>query len=133
MNYIEIKKENIDNLSFEKAAFFFMAEENAMGRPGEVEIVLEDGTCYTFNYVYEDIRFHDFERVFPSIRDCDYGVHGVDRMEMEGWKYVSLSSGNHLLIISHLFDDFKSNYESNVPPVYLYQNWKRWAAEICGF
>lgn len=103
-----------------------------MGRPGEVEICLQNMDIYTFSYVYEDISFLDFKKYFPEIVDCEYGIIGFEKMEMNGWKYVSLSSGNHLMVHEEVYDEFVSKYLKTDPPVYIYQNWKRWAEEIMG-
>lgn len=130
MNYIELNKTNISNVPFDEARFVFFAESNAMGRPGEVEILLRNLDIYTFNYVYEDISFLDFKGYFPAIVDCEYGVSGFERMEMNGWKYVSLSSGNHLLVHEEISEAFALKYFVTDPPVYIYQNWKRWAKEV---
>lgn len=131
MKFVELEKEKIKTIPFEEARYFMMAEPNAMGKPGEAEIVLNDMTSYTFNYVYNDISFLDFAKDFPEIKEFEYGVVvGAEYMEMNGWSYFHLSSGNHLMVHKSLRDRFVSYFNKTDPPVYIYQNWRMWAEDI---
>jgi hypothetical protein len=47
----------------------------------------------------------------------------------DGWHYLYLGMGNHLIVEASVFNEFAAKVKDLDDPVYLYQNWYRAAVE----
>ena len=78
----ELCKADLTKDLSEKIWFFKIAEGGAMGEPGGITFITNDGTMYAFNYIYADTTYEDAIAFFPVIKDCKFGLFGEDSVEM---------------------------------------------------
>ena len=90
MKKIELAKKDLTKELSEKIWFFMLAEGGAMGEPGGVKFITNDGQAYSFNYIYGDIAIEDVKEFFPIIKECRFGMFGEDSVVPEDWKYVHI-------------------------------------------
>ena len=112
------------------AAFFMYAEGGAMGEPGCITWFLGDGSQFHGNYCFGDIDLAKLEKAFPVLGKCSFGLFGHDSQVPEGWKYVNLGMGNHLIVKEDYYAEFEAATKDYEDPVEYYQNWQRIAKEI---
>ena len=55
----ELCKADLTKELSEKIWFFKIAEGGAMGEPGGITFITNDGTMYSFNYIYADTTYED--------------------------------------------------------------------------
>ncbi len=115
---------------FQNIKFFSVAEGGAMGVPGEIVFINENGKSFSLNYCFGDITPDDVIEVFPSLAECKFGMFGKGRTVPKGWNYVSLEMGNHLVISADIYDEFKEK-TSHIKYAYeLYGKWYDIAVNI---
>ena len=120
---IELNNETFTKDILDGVTFFQIAEGGAMGEGGGIVFVTEDGAVYHANYVYGDLKPENMEMAFPIIKDCHFGLFGIGSVVPEGWNYVNLGCGNHLIVRKDRYDDFaKRIADYNYPPE-IYRIW----------
>lgn len=89
--------------------FFSIAEEGAMGTPGEVVAIAkaEETIVYLGNYCYGDLKYTDIQRFFSPLKQFKPGLFGEGSIAPKGWIYGNLGMGNHLLVRSKIYPKFK--------------------------
>ena len=127
---IKIKKEELKGLSCHDVHFVMMAEGGAMGEPGAVYIVKNPGKVYHCNYVYEDITYKEVEEALPMLKESKFGLFGYDSTTPEGWNYVNLGAGNHLIVREDVYDEFIDIVGEDKAPSKIYGTWLDAALEI---
>lgn len=86
------------SLSYTSFAAFFYAEVGAMGMPGEIKIITKDCLWYTGNFCYGDISVDSIYKMFPAFETFFADGFGGAQCVPEGFYYVYLGMGNHLLV-----------------------------------
>lgn len=129
-NPIELCNADINKATFKNVMFFALAEAGAMGEPGGVLYYVKSGELYHFNYVYGDVEISKVEKMFPTLSECHFGIFGMDSVVPEGWKYVSLGMGNHLIMKESVYEQFMDAFGENVEPSIIYANWIEVAKKI---
>ena len=130
MKKIELAKQDLTKELSEKIWFFQIAEGGAMGSPGGVTFITKDGTMYAFNYIYGDITFDDVKAFFPVITECKFGMFGMDSIVPDGWKYVNLGCGNHLIVADEIYGEFWEEIKEIQKPGEVYAAWQNKACKI---
>ncbi len=75
---IEIEKSDIPSIDFTKLIAYSTASGGAMGEPGGVNMLMEDGSLYHFNYFESDIQPDDIRPLLDSaFEDRGYANLGV--------------------------------------------------------
>ena len=98
----ELKKE-----MFEDVAFFKIAEGGAMGEAGGVVWVRNNGDSFHCNYCYGDVSIEDLKNAFEPLKNSSFGLFGLCATVPEGWEYVSLGMGNHLIVSKSVYEEFQ--------------------------
>ena len=86
----ELCKAGLTKELSEKIWFFKIEEGGAMGSPGDVTFITNDGTVYGFNYIYADTTFDDVRAFFPAITKCMFAMFGKGS--------IVLKDGNTLIL-----------------------------------
>ena len=102
-----ICKEELNEELFKDVLFFKIAEGGAMGEPGGVIWVKSNGESFHCNYCYGDITRADLMLTFEPLKQCCFGIFGMGTVVPDGWVYVNLGMGNHLLVAASVHDEFK--------------------------
>ena len=110
--------------------FFSLAESGAMGEPGGVLFYVKSGELYHFNYVFGDVDIRKVQKMFPVLAECEFGLFGIDSHVPNGWKYVSLGMGNHLIVNEEVYEKFMHEFPEDVDPCVIYRNWVEVAQRI---
>lgn len=116
----------------EKVAFFMFAEGGAMGEPGCILWLGEDGKKYHCNYCFGDVDFKKVAKLFPVINECKFELFGYGSEAPEGWEYVNLGTGNHLIVNEKYHARFSEETKELMDSSEFYQNWQRVADKILG-
>lgn len=127
---LEICNADINKALFKNVMFFSLAETGAMGEPGGVLFYVKSGELYHFNYAYGDVKIEKVEQKFPVLAECTFGIFGIGSSVPEGWKYVSLGMGNHLIVNEEVYEAFISEFPKDIPQHILYGNWIEVAGKI---
>lgn len=127
---LEICNADINKALFKNVMFFSLAEAGAMGEPGGVLFYVKSGELYHFNYVYGDVDIEKVEKMFPTLAECHFEMLGFGSFVPEGWNYVSLGMGNHLIINEKVYEKFMHEFPKDVDPVDVYRNWVEVAQKI---
>lgn len=98
----ELKKD-----MFEDVAFFKIAEGGAMGEAGGVVWVRKNGEAFHCNYCYGDVSIEDLQNAFEPLKNSSFGLFGLCSTVPEGWEYVSLGMGNHLIVFKSVYEEFQ--------------------------
>lgn len=101
-----------------------------MGEAGAVLFYVKSGELYYFNFVYGDVDMKKVETKFPILEECRFGVFGMNSSVPEGWHYVNLGMGNHLIVSDKVYGKFISKFLNDADPSILYQNWIEVAGKI---
>lgn len=117
---------------FEDVLFFSIAEGGAMGVPGEMIVVTKSPAAYALESFYGDVDVRDVEKIFPVLEQCRFGIFGQDSEVPEGWNYVNLGMGNHLIVADEVYDEFKKLTKNCKRAVEYYGAWQDAAAKILG-
>lgn len=126
----ELCKADLTKELSEKIWFFKIAEGGAMGSPGDITFITNDGTVYGFNYIYADTTFDDVREFFPEITKCMFGMFGEGSIVPKGWKYVNLGFDNHLLVKDEIYDEFFAEIKDLKKPSEVYAAWQNKACKI---
>jgi hypothetical protein len=129
-----IEKIELDNKTFtkeilDKALFFSLAEGGAMGEPGGILFITDDGKLYHANYVFGDLKHETIKEAFPVIDECRFGLFGIGTTVPIGWTYISLGFGNHLIVKDNCYTAFEPLIAGYDNPGELYQHWVEKALE----
>ena len=130
MKKIQLGKKDLTKELSEKVLFFKLAEGGAMGEPGGVTFITNDGKAYSFNYIYGDITIDDVKSFFPIIVDCKFGMFGENSVVPDGWNYVDLGCGNHLIVSSVIYDVFYAEIKDIEKPGERYAAWQNKANKV---
>ena len=130
MDNIFITKENLSSILIypDQIFLFKYSASSAMGSPGEIVIVLTDGTVYTGNYEYGDLEEKDFYRFLPMLSSIT-NANGPDfRLIEDQWKLIYLGMHNYLLVRLDYYDDYLKKLESiadekDIQTNFLSRNW----------
>ncbi len=114
---------------FSDVRFMMFAEGGAMGEPGAVYVLTADRSIYHLNYVFGDVKIKSLERVLPVLKGCEFGMFGEGSVVPDGWKYVNLGAGNHLVAKEDAYDDFISDVGEDKDPSEIYACWMEKALE----
>ena len=126
----EIDKASLTKKLFDNVMFFQIAEGGAMGEAGGVVFINANGESFHFNYCEGDITFSDMLLVFNILENCYFGFFGMGAVVPEGWNYADLGMGNHLLIASSVYDEFKELTKDVKRACELYSCWYEKAINI---
>lgn len=130
-----MKKIELEDATFTKdildgTTFFQIAEGGAMGEPGGIVLLTENRKVYHANYCFGDLTTETMEKAFPVLKKCRFGLFGKDSVVPEGWVYVDLGMGNHLIVRADYYEKFSLLTEEYKEPVEFYQHWLEIALSI---
>ena len=120
---IELEEKDITRELFSRAQFFSYAGSGAMGDAGAVIIVTDDAKAYYCNYVYGNVSADVITKAFPLWLKAPYRLP-------EDWIFYDLGMGNQLLVKKIYQAEFEELAGENISPVFLYQNWLKFAIDI---
>lgn len=129
-NTIELCNRDLKKSIFNDIMFFSLAEGGAMGEPGGVFFFDKKGQTYHFNYVFGDADMGKVEKLFPILGDCEFGMFGLDSKVPDGWNYVNLGMGNHLIVNDVVYPKFAENLGDEDEPSVVYGKWVEIADSI---
>lgn len=118
-------KETLDNISF-----FQFAEGGAMGDPGGIIIITDDGSTYHANYCYGGLKWETVKAAFPVINDCHFGLFGYNSTVPKGWVYICLGMGNHLIVREDYYTKFEPLISEYNSASEIYKHWIRKAQSL---
>ena len=130
MEIIQISQKDLNKKLFSNILFFMYAEVGAMGERGAINFVTSAGKLYHSNYVLGDIKLDSVIENFPILAKCKFSVLGCDSGALNGWNYVCLGAGNHLLVADEVYPQFKETIKDYTRRGQLYKNWKSNAFNI---
>ena len=114
----------------DRTTYFQIAAAGAMGEGGGIVFLTEDGTVYHSNYCRGDLKWETVQQAFPVIGKCRFGHFGFGAKVPEGWAYVHLGMGNHLLVRQDRYPEFAPLAAKCKSPAEIYQNWLEYALLI---
>ena len=120
---IELCNADLTKATFKDVMFFSLAEGGAMGNPGRVLFYVKSGELYSFNFVYGDVEINKVEKLFPTLAECRFGLFGMNSSVPQGWNYVDLGMGNHLIVNDEVYNLFKERVGSDKRPSEIYGCW----------
>lgn len=123
MEPIELNNSTFEKGILDKTTFFQIAESGAMGEPGGIVFLTEDGTVYHANYCFGDLKWETIQHAFPIIDRCRFGMFGIDSEVPDGWVYVNLGMGNHLIVRQDRYAGFEPLISKCKSPGEIYQRW----------
>lgn len=129
--YVENHEDTIRNIAPESIAFISVAEAGAMGIPNGVVIAAENEhkvTWYMFNLAEDS--FEDLKSVWPSFDT--FSPWEEDHGLAEGWRYMDLGAGNHLMMRDRYAKKFHRELRKLKPEHagIIYMTWKAIAHTI---
>lgn len=127
---IELSNRELNKKTFKDIMFFSLAEGGAMGEPGGIVFYNKEGKTYHFNYVYGDADMGKVENLFPVLSECRFGMFGINSTVPDGWNYVNLGMGNHLIVNDEVYPRFKELLEGEEEPSVVYGMWRQIADTI---
>lgn len=130
MKKIQLGKKDLTKELSEKILFFKIAEGGAMGSPGGVVFITKDAIMYEFNCIYGDITYTDVKAFFPVIDKCSFGMFGEGTRVPDGWNYVNLGLGNHLLVKDSVYAEFFEEIKNFKRAGEVYAAWQDKAEKI---
>ena len=125
----ELCKADLTKELSEKICFFKIAEGGAMGEPGGITFITNDGTMYAFNYIYADTTYENVKAFFPIITECKFAMFGEGSVVPDGWIYVNLGC-NHLLVKEDIYGEFFSEIKDLKKPSEVYAVWQNKAEKV---
>ncbi len=123
------QKSELSKDIFDDAWFFHIAEDGAMGSPGDVTIITKHGECFNFNYILSDISFNDILTLFPPLNEFESFLGDVFSIP-KGWKHIYMGAGNHLLVSDEIYSKFHEEIKEYVKPIQIYGNWIEKAEKV---
>ena len=130
MRKVELTKKDLTKDLGENVWFFMMAEGGAMGEPGGVTFITNDGKAYHFNMMFGDVDYATVKAFFPIVNECKFGIFGEGSIVPAGWNYLYLGFGNHLIVSSEIFDDFHKEIKDIQRPSEIYAVWQNKASKV---
>ena len=127
---IELADSSFTREILDNATFFQIAEGGAMGEPGGIWFLTENNAVYHANYCWGDLTAKTISAAFPVIDQCSFGMFGVDSVVPDGWQYVNLGFGNHLLVRQDRYESFAPLIAGYKSLGEVYQHWMEHALEI---
>lgn len=127
---IDLCNADLTKATFKDVMFFALAESGAMGEPGAVLFYVKSGELYYFNYVFGDVDMKKVAKLFPTLAECRFGLFGIGSVVPEGWNYVDLGMGNHLIVNDEVYAFFVEQIGVDVEPSVVYMNWLEIASDI---
>lgn len=127
---IELRNEDLTKALFDKVSFLSVAEGGAMGEPGAVVFFAENGALYHFNTLFGDVGFEKFAKLFPMITKCEFGMFGIGSRVPDGWVYVNLGMGNHLIVRDNVYSEFEARIGEFDDPARIYGVWIETASKV---
>lgn len=118
--------ENANDISYEDIVFFSLAEGGAMGTPGEVIIAEKKNDTVKWNVLNTLTIPHEaLLAIYPPLETFDCGFGRASGIQ-DGWNYVDLGCGNHLLVRNDYYEAFiNAVSELHVKyPDEIYANWR---------
>ena len=103
-----------------------------MGVPGEIIVVNKTPAAYNMNFVFGDVKIDDVISLFPALGECHFGLFGLDSTVPEGWSYVNLYMGNHLIVADEVYEEFQRLTKDCKEIGECYNAWQDAAKEIVG-
>ena len=127
---IELCNADLTREVFEDVMFLSFAEGGAMGEPGGILFFNKYGEFYHLNYVYGDAELDKVVDMFPILDECVFGMFGMGSVVPNGWNYVNLGMGNHLIVNDEVCDLFMEKLGDVQRPSEVYQKWIGAAREV---
>ena len=127
---IELTDTTFTRELLDKTTFFQIAEGGAMGEPGGIWFVTEDSQIYHANYCFGNLSAQTISTAFPVIDQCRFGLFGLNSTVPDGWQYVNLGFGNHLLVRQDRYESFAPLIASYKSPGEIYQTWMEHAVSV---
>lgn len=127
---IDLCNADLNKATFKNVMFLSFAEGGAMGEPGAILFYLKSGELYHLNYVFGDVKLNKVQKFFPVLSECKFGVFGLDSSVPEGWNYVNLGMGNHLIVNDAVYPRFIEELGTDIEPSVAYMNWMRIAEKM---
>ena len=118
----------LDNNTFTKeildnTVFFKLAESGAMGEPGGITFITDDGSTYHANYCFGDLKWETIRTAFPVTNECIFGMFAHNSTVSKDWVYVNLGMGNHLVVREDYYNKFEPLISEYNSPPEIYQHW----------
>lgn len=122
---IELCNMDLTKATFKNVMFFSFAEGGAMGDAGAIVFYVKTGEAYYTNYVYGDADLNKVKELFPIFKECRFGMFGMGSIVPDGWRYVNLGMGNHLIVNDEVYEEFLKKIDVEADPVIIYQTWMK--------
>lgn len=120
---IDLCNADLNKSVFKNIMFFSFAEGGAMGEPGAILFYVKSGEFYHLNYVYGDVDIKKVEELFPVFAECRFGMFGLNSQVPDGWNYVDLGMGNHLIVNDEVYDSFVKMIGEDIEPPTVFRRW----------
>jgi len=127
-----IDADSLNKEMFDNVLFFSLAEWGACGAPGEMIVINKEPAAYSMQSVYGDVDYMDVEKLFPVLGQCRFKMFGFDSEVPEGWHYVNLGLGNHLIVADEIYDEFQRLTKDCKETYEYYAAWQDAAREAVG-
>ena len=128
-HFVEIDEKNIKEIKYEDVAFYKEAEGGAMGEPGGVEIVMQNGKFYHTNIGMKNTVFNNLlKNLFPfeNLELCLEFASNVPK----NFKWYNLGYGNYLFVNQKIVKNFEKMIKNIQKNSEIYIKWKDFAMEI---
>lgn len=123
---IELDKDNIKDIDFDRIIAVMVAEGGAMGEPNALLVVDENMKLYHSNFAFGNFKPEELKEKFPVVAGFDCPSDKINELDL-GWKWFYLGAGNALLVRDQYYEHFKNRVESELGKDYkkgeLYQRW----------
>ena len=126
--FVEITKENLNDITIDNIAFYSFAEGGACGEHGGVEIVLKNKKFYHTNHVERDEIFKQLILKLKPLDDVWFCVCWGENIP-EGFKFYNLGLGNYLIVRNEYVEQFEEFFKGK-PPAQKYTLWKDFALSV---
>lgn len=107
MERIQLTRELLSKDLFDDVVFMLYASGGAMAEGGAVRFVTRAGRTYYFNYLRDELQIDDIIPCFPVLTQCHFTVFGKGSIVPEGWHYMYLGTGNHLILAESVRERFQ--------------------------
>lgn len=91
---------------------------------------MRSGEAYHFNYIWGDVDMRKVEKLFPPLSECVFGMFGLDSEVPQGWNYVNLGMGNHLIVNDAVYGRFMELLGAVEESSVVYGKWRGLAEQI---
>lgn len=122
-NPISLRNVDLNKTMFENIMFFSYAEGGAMGEPCAILFYTKNGEFYHMNYVYGDVDIKKVEGLFPVFAECRFGMFGLNTQVPDGWNYIDLGMGNHLIVNDKVYTMFVKMIGKDIEPPIVFRRW----------